>query len=347
MADELNDPYKPSWINRLTSWVQRLPGTSWMYYAGSGLVTLLVLTAIMWIEAAQPVGTILLPHVYLTAAIFFILSVTDYFDQRAIHALRRIKPVLEVSDDQYLDFQYRLSHLRSATSILAGVLALVFVLSTELIGGGAYQMRALSGYPISFTLFRILYLICWWFFGVFIYHSIHQLRLINQIFSNYTHINLFRLEPLYGFSNIASLTAGSLIVLPYGFFLINPSNQFRDPISIGTYILITSVALATFLLPQAGIHRLQVAEKERMLDEAYRHYEKVLQDLHLQVSEYELENISKVSTAFSSLETEISTIKATSTWPWQPGTLRWLFTALLLPVLMWLVQYFLGQFLNA
>ena len=347
MSDEFNAPYNPSWINHLTSWVERLPGRSWMYYLVTWLVTLLVLTAIMWIEGAQPVGTFLLPHVYLTAATFFILWVTAYFNQRAINALQRIKPVLEVNDDQYLDFQYRLSHLPLSTSMLAGVLAIVFVLSTELIGGGAYQIDVLSGFPVSLTLFRILYLVCWWFFGIFIYHSIHQLRLINQIFSNYTHINLFRLEPLFGFSNIASLTAGSLIVLPYGFYLINPSNRFSDPISIGTYIFITLVALATFLLPQLGIHRLQVQEKERMLDEAYRHYEKIIHALHLQVSEYDYEDISKVSTAFSSLEREISTIKATSTWPWQPGTLRWLFTALLLPVLMWLVQYFLGQLLSA
>ncbi|MEE8357347.1 MAG: hypothetical protein V3R33_08580 [Anaerolineales bacterium] len=43
------------------------------------------------------------------------------------------------------------------------------------------------------------------------------------------------------------------------------------------------------------------------------------------------------------LEKEIDAIKAISTWPWQPETLRWLFTALVLPLLMWLAQYFLGR----
>jgi hypothetical protein len=176
MSDEFNAPYNPSWINHLASWVERLPGQSWVYNAGCGLVTLLVLSAIMWIEGAQPVGTFLLPHVYLTAAIFFILSVTANFDRRAVRALQRIKPVLEVGDDQYLDFQYRLSHLPLLNSILAGVLAMIFVLATELIGGSAYQMPSFSRFPVSLTLFRILYLVCWWFFGLFIYHSIHQLR---------------------------------------------------------------------------------------------------------------------------------------------------------------------------
>jgi hypothetical protein len=45
-------------------------------------------------------------------------------------------------------------------------------------------------------------------------------------------------------------------------------------------------------------------------------------------------NLSILSTAFGMLEKEIDAIKAISTWPWQPETLRWLFTALVLPLLM-------------
>jgi hypothetical protein len=29
-------PYAPSWIDRLTAWVERLPGPSWLYYLGLG-----------------------------------------------------------------------------------------------------------------------------------------------------------------------------------------------------------------------------------------------------------------------------------------------------------------------
>src|SRR5689334_18467333 len=35
-------PYPPSWVDRLTEWVRRLPGPSWLYYLGAW-VALLVL----------------------------------------------------------------------------------------------------------------------------------------------------------------------------------------------------------------------------------------------------------------------------------------------------------------
>jgi hypothetical protein len=57
-------------------------------------------------------------------------------------------------------------------------------------------------------------------------------------------------------------------------------------------------------------------------------------------------DLSTLNTAIGMLEKEISTIKGISTWPWQPETVRWLFTALVLPLLMWLVQYLAGKMLG-
>ena len=340
-------PYNSSWINYLTGRVEQLPGRSWWYYFGFGVILIAVLTTMLWVEGAAPVGTFLPVHIYLAAAIAFILAVIYYFDQWAINALERIKPLLNINEEKYLEFQYRLSNLPSSLSVLASILTILFVLLTEYISGGAYQVEALNSYPISMVFLRGIYLICWWFFGVFIYHSIYQLRLINRIYSHYTRIDLFRLEPLYGFSSLAALTAISLIVLPYGFFFINPTIQLHDPITLSTYLVITLIAVCTFFLPQLGIHRLQTEEKERLLDEAYESYEFTIEALHYQVKDNEFKDMMNVSMAFSSLEMEISTIKAISTWPWQPGTLRWLFTALLLPLLMWVAQFFLGQFLSS
>jgi hypothetical protein len=49
----------------------------------------------------------------------------------------------------------------------------------------------------------------------------------------------------------------------------------------------------------------------------------------------------------SVLETERDMLKRISTWPWQPETLQFLMTALLLPLLLWIIQYVLQQFLGS
>ncbi len=40
-------PYAPSWLNRFTAWVARLPGSSWLYYLGIGLVLFLIETVVL------------------------------------------------------------------------------------------------------------------------------------------------------------------------------------------------------------------------------------------------------------------------------------------------------------
>jgi hypothetical protein len=154
------------------------------------------------------------------------------------------------------------------------------------------------------------------------------------------------MKPLYGFSNLTALTAGSLIILPYGFLYIEPTMKLTHPIVLGTYLLISGMAFLTFLIPQLGIHRIQNQEKRRLLDEAYRRYERTVNELHQQVDQGNYKEMANLSIAFGSLEMEINTITKTKTWPWQPETLRWLLTALVLPLLMWIAQHFLGQWLK-
>ncbi len=84
----------------------------------------------------------------------------------------------------------------------------------------------------------------------------------------------------------------------------------------------TMVVVLTFLLPQIGIHFIQQKERERLLAEVYQRYDVVMENLHKSVDESNYESISSISTTYSLLEREISTIKGVSTWPWQPETVR-------------------------
>ncbi len=338
--------YTPSWVDRLTGWVRQLPGPDWVYYLGIGIFLLCIQTAILWIEGAAPTGTTFPVHIFLAGAIPLLLAWIPYLDDRASAALGAMRPALTVNEEEYPKLRYQLTTLPALPTILANLIALAVVFLAEAIGGGAYRLETPDSFPLSANLFRILYLSCWWFFGAFVYHTIHQLRLINRIYTRHSQINLFRMEPLYALSNLAALTAGSLIVLPYSFLLINPSIHLNDPVVLGIYLVISLIAVITFLWPQLGIHRLQNAERDRLLDEANRRYEATIAELHKQIDENKLEEISNISVVLGCLETEINRIKSIPTWPWQPETVRWLFTALVLPLIIWIAQYFLQRMLG-
>jgi hypothetical protein len=339
--------YNQSWIDWISDKVSSFPGTTWIYYFGLGVILIAIPTGVSWGEGAVDVGAFLPVHIFLAAAITFILAVIPYFDNRAISALETIKPLLKIENLQYQNLRYQFSNLPAIRSILASILTLTLVFITEFISGVPYQIEALEGFPLSTVALRVVYLVCWWLFGAFIYHTIHQLRLINHIYTRHTEIDLFRMNPLYGFSNLTALTAGSLLMLPYGFLFIHPEMKLTDPIVLSIYLVISSIATITFLLPQLGIHRLQRMEQNHLLDEINQRYKSTMQQIHTLIDGQKYDEASALRIILGTLEEEKTVVKSFSTWPWQPETLRWLFTALVLPLLIWLAQYFLGQLLDS
>lgn len=262
-----SQPYAPSWIDRFTAWVARLPGSSWLYYLGIGLVLFLIETVVLWIEGPYPIGTFLTIHGFEAGVIAFFLAVLHYLDDRADAALTTLRPALKASEEEYRRLRYQVTTLPARPTLLASLAILIsFVVMEHVVWRSLpSSFDALAASPISWALLYILYRLLWWLFGTFIYHTIHQLRVINRIFTRHTRINLFRMRPLYAFSSVTALTAVSLTVIPYAWMAINPAPLTTT--TIGIMFPITALALASFVWPLLGIHRLLVEEKERLLGE--------------------------------------------------------------------------------
>jgi hypothetical protein len=59
----------------------------------------------------------------------------------------------------------------------------------------------------------------------------------------------------------------------------------------------------------------------------------------------ELDQMNDLRVTMTNLEMELNTLKGIHTWPWQPETVRWLITALVLPLGLWLIQSVLQRVL--
>jgi hypothetical protein len=68
--------------------------------------------------------------------------------------------------------------------------------------------------------------------------------------------------------------------------------------------------------------------------------------LHQRLNDGNPEEMDEVNKAIASLEIEQRVISGISTWPWQPETVRWLVTALVLPLVLWIIQYALQLIFN-
>lgn len=335
--------YSPSWVDHLSKWVNRLPGSSWVYYLGLGLLLFILQVLILWIGGIIPNGRIDPVQIFLAVAIPYMLVLINYFNEHASKALSKMRSALKINDKEFEILKYKLKTLPALPTLLAGLVGLSCPFLLETITGEPYQIEALQIFPIAFYVFRVLYLILWWVFGTFLFHTIHQLRQIGIVYTQYTRINLFRMKELYAFSNLTALMAGSMAFLPIGFLLVNPVTTWTDPVVFSSVVVIQIIALGTFIWPQIGIHRLLVTEKERLLEEANTRFEAMILELHQRVDKGKHEGSMDLSMTISSLQTELNTIEKIPTWPWQPETLRILITALALPLGLWFIQLILAR----
>ena len=87
--EDRHSPYDPSWLDRFSAWVNRLPGPPWLSYLGIWLILFLFQSLVMWLEEAYPVGTFVLAHGVLAGEIAFFLALPSYLDRVAAGALTR------------------------------------------------------------------------------------------------------------------------------------------------------------------------------------------------------------------------------------------------------------------
>ncbi len=337
-------PYAPSWIDRFTAWVDRLPGSKWLYYPGLGLILLLIQAAALWREGAYPVGSLSPFHLFFAGAMPFFLLMFHVLDDAADEALATLRPILKVAEE-YDELRYRLTTLPARSTLLAGlaILGITFLLER---GKNPFAVETSVALSISGPLVYLIYKICWWIFGALTYHTIYRLRLIDRILTRHTRVNLFRMRPLYAFSKLTALTAIGYAIAPYAFFALDPS-MLNDPITLVIASLVLILAITIFAWPLLGIRRLLAIKKGQMLDGISLRFEAATIDLHERMDRDALDGISDLNVAVATLEIERTAIEKISTWPWQPETLRFLVTTLVLPLVLWISQYLLQRVLGS
>ena len=182
--------------------------------------------------------------------------------------------------------------------------------------------------------------------AAFLYHTIHQLRTINLIYTHHTRVNLFQMRPLYGLSGVTALTGLCLAAITWGWMILNPE-LWGNPISMAIVLPITALAIVAFVWPLLGIHRLLEEEKGRLLDECSVRIEVAIAELHRRVDNHGIVGMDDLNRTISSLEIEQNLLDGIPTWPWRSETVRLLITALALPLGLWFIQYLLQRLLGS
>ena len=252
---------------------------------------------------------------------------------------------MKASDDEYGRLRYQLTTLPARPTLLVSLIGVISIVLLNVMLDSFGDFSGLGAFPISRTLIYLTYVGAWWVVAAFLYHTVHQLRTINLIYTHYTRVNLFKLRPLYGLSGVTALTGVSLTAITYGWMVINPE-LWGDLISMAIVLPITALAFAAFIWPLLGIHRLLEEGKGRLLDECSLRLEAAIAELHRRVDSGGLEGMDDLNKTISSLEIERNLLEGIPTWPWRTETVRLLITALALPLGLWFIQYVLQRLMG-
>ena len=337
-------PYPPSFIDRLTDFIQRLPIPYGLTYSLLFILESAMVLGFSWFDGWLPAfqfdPIVFLFPLWLWGPLAFV----TYLDSLSLRALSEFRPLLDVSPETKRRLGYEFTTM-PATSVIVSAVAwsivyllfwfVAFAPSVAVFGSGVLATRVL--FLVGFVSFAVG--------GVIYYHTIRQLRLVSRTVRMVNQFDLFALDPVYAFSVLTSRTGMSWVALITLTLLISPL-AVGGIAELSTLILQIALAMAAFLLPLRIVNRRLMSEKRLQMAELNQRVKATLARVHKNVDENSLQEVSKLHDVLNALTTEREILARIPTWPWRPGLFAGFVSIIVLPIVLVLVQFALGRWLG-
>ena len=337
---DLENPYPGSWIDRLIQWIARIPGPTWLFYIVALLVFALLNNAVFWLDGALQASSFDTVRVLDSFFIVFPVALYHHLSLVAGRSFQEFRPLLESSDSELHIQNYRLTTLPRRIGWVAILIG---------IGLGFASVQSdpeVYGLDVTSTLLPVIFQHVAQSFVIavgaaLIAQIIRQLRLVNNLHSRASKIDLFQLAPVHAFASLTARAGIGLVLIVAFNTLLESANISAAPLY--AIVIVGSVAIAVFVLPLLGMRSRLKTEKARLLSATNEAIKVTIGRVHGQVNADDYEKIAGLNTAMNALVVERDIIEGISIWPWEPSTLRGFASTLLLPVFLWLVTRLLER----
>ena len=330
------NPYPASWANRLIDWVSRLPVPWWLFYILLALVVIGAVAVALWLGGVYQTTGFHPMQVWVPFLPAFFLFFMDGINRVARSAMRRFRPAFKGSDAEFAEATYRLTKIPARPTFFLSVVIAPIMLP---LGYAEFSVVEAGGLTDVLAIFIGVFLLLYSTSFAWMYHVIHQLREIHRVHLDYAEGRLENIRPMYALSRVTSFTAIGIILFEYGWFPAQPGLDPFNWVTIGETAFGIALALAVYIVPLWGAHlKLGDAKETALIDVALRK-RATRGQLHLAVEGGKLEQVSPLNTALGALQAEEGELVKLATWPWSPGSLRNTLGAVLLPMVLWMLQY--------
>ena len=309
-----------------------------MFYTLISITLIVIQLLLLWWEGDLRAQELIPVIVFNGIAVGLLFGWIHVLDRQAIAALDTMEHVLDVSKSEFEDFRYQISTMPFLGPLLTGAMLAGFLLLMETLWIEPARYAALDSLPVFSVIYQVIDKSTAFLYGVFFYHTVRQLRLVNKINSGHVRVNLFYLRPLQAFSRLTATTALGLVIGLYAWWFINP-DLLLDPMSISFGVAFTIAAIFVFAWPLYGINRLIEEEKEKTLRDIDLRFEAAFLAFNQRLEENDEAAVEKLNGTIASLDMQHRKVEEIPTWPWKPGTARNVLTAIALPLVLMVIRF--------
>ncbi len=342
-------PYPPSWIDRLLRWMDRLPVSIPVVLAGLWIVPVTLVHIICWHEGIVPrwhLDTrILLVNTWMPYCLGFVY----YIEHTAAEALVAFRPALDQDDAGFTRLRHEFT-VMPMRGVLFGNIA------GALLAFGSLRLFPETAQPFMVTPLAAIVNMTLSMLGmaiafVAIYLTFRQLRLIRRTYGQATKLDLFRANQLYAFSALTLRMGIGWLIIIYSGVIFYPALARNIPWISGAALILAGIT-ASFLTTLFDIHTRIHNIKTQHLEEIDHRLQTAFAALHHYIDatgEGETEatpSLGPLREIIDALLVERGVIAKIPTWPWQPGTLASFLTAILLPLIVWIMQSILKRLMG-
>jgi hypothetical protein len=325
-------PYRPSWVDGLIGLLEGLPGPVWLAYlaiaaiVGSASVSLVIISE-------EPTAGAIAANAFWGLTLPLTLWLVHQLAGVAADALDEFRPSLTVTDTEAARLRYELTVIPATPALVILAFSAVFTplywwydpVGSVVVG---LSPVALVGRFFSESFFGALLM-------VFAFQSIRQLRAVDRIHRSATRVDLFRPAPLYAFSVLTSRTAillALVFTVPTAVAAAQAGGEGGSLWFVGFAGIGVLMAAIVFVVPLLGMRRRIAAEKVRLQGEVGSRIASTIGAVHAAVDAGDLAAAASMNDALAVLIAERDLVDKLPTFPWRPGTLGAVATAIALPL---------------
>jgi hypothetical protein len=331
-------PYSAGPLSRFLGWVERPPAwRAWAIIAAVTLVFVAWAHVVLWATGVLAPGSIDLGLVILVFYVPYPLAAGVVGRQILRTSLATFWPATGWSETGQPSWRYRFLNVplqHELSALVVGVpvgIAATMAAPAGVLGPESARFEADLAFGPMFVSGYVLTLIS----AVTVFH---WLRLVAEIHRDATAIDPFDRGPIYAFSRFTVFIGLAIVVGTYYTVTVN-APFLAGNVPAQSLLPFTSVlGAAAFVVPLWGIHGRLVRKKDELMRDVSHQIRTAGAALKTQVEAGSFDESKPIHDALAGLAIVRDQVRELPTWPWPPQLLRGFISALLIPVIVYLLS---------